>query len=210
MHKGKECWNVRLMKQISRTGAVHKGGGVLTCPGCRRSFDLGLGLSTHLGKSPTCLDQHLQRTDPSKARRQRADPLAAVFKKELKLRASDELFDLRDAGLGDSQSQRVKASMSTLLRESEEEIGRRLLPFTKKGMGCSEPTLREIVRECLDVFNGLNSAWREKAFMKSRMPYIKPIEHVLGKIEYHTKDLEGFTYSRKEKNLNLNKGPYTK
>ena len=36
--------------------------------------------------------------------------------------------------------------------------------------------------------------------MKSRVPYIKPIEHVLGKIEYHTKDLEGFTYSRKEKN----------
>ena len=175
-------------------------GNKVSCPACPRKFANGIGLSMHLGKSQGCIDRHrasLQQGQQAPgAKRPKTDQQAAAFRKEQQVRAADELHDLReDHGVGDAGVQQVKDTMRTLLGDVQEELVRRLAPSVSR---CSDVELRSIVSETLDVFKGLESGRREKAFMKSRVPYIEPVEHTLGKVTYKTVDAEGFTYSGKE------------
>lgn len=172
----------------------------LPCPACARTFPSGASLSMHLGQSQGCIDQHraaLQAgSSTSASKRRKFDPQEAAFHKAQRIRASDQLHDIRENhGVGDAGMGSVKESMRSLLGAAEVELTRRLAPFVTK---CSDLSLRSIVRETLDVFNGIETGRRESAFMKGRVPYIEPVEHVLGKVTYKTTDLEGFTFSSKD------------
>ena len=169
------------------------------CPSCPRKFNNQLAMLAHLGKAAKCVHEHQEKVQQgalaAPAKRMKADQAVDNFQKAQKMRVSDALHDLReDHGLGDAATQRVKDSMRSVLDEAEVELRRRLSPLMKSA---SDIELKTIVHETLKTFRGLETGARENAFMMSRTPYIEPVEHILGKVQHTTVDLEGFTYSSK-------------
>ena len=125
------------------------------CPACPRMFETSVGAWTHLGMSLGCLERHRTRhiKDQPTSKRHKTDRLAEAFQKDQRVRASDELHDLReDRGVGDAGIQQVKDAVRSLLDVAEAELVRRLALLEKK---CSDVGMRTIVHEVLDVFNGL-------------------------------------------------------
>ena len=88
------------------------------CPACPRMFSTAAGAALHLGKSSNCLERHRTRLvkDQPTSKRHKTDRLAEAFQKDQRVRASDELHDLReDRGVGDAGIQQVKDAVRSLL-----------------------------------------------------------------------------------------------
>ena len=160
------------------------------------TFPSGKAMNRHLGQSLTCVERYrelMQVVAPGMKRHKGTQP--DTFEREQRSRAADSCFSMRkDDGMSDAQMQSVKEHVRSLLEEAELELVRRLRPFTR---ACSDTHLGQIIHQCMDVFSGLESGRRELGYTRARVPYIPPVEHILGEQTHRTVDLEGFTHSSK-------------
>ena len=125
------------------------------------------------------------------------DPKADEFRRERQAHVSTALASLRgdQDNMGDAAMGRIKQKFTSVLGRCEKELVRRL---QQHSTSTSNPDLKSIVHEVLDVFNGLETAEREFGYLTDHVQYIEPVEHVFGELPAHTTDAEGFTYSAKK------------
>ena len=171
------------------------------CPYCPKTFETPRGSLVHLGQSPKCIAARRAASSAvvQSAKAPRAAPpdaKAAAFRSEQRSHVSAALASLRgdDDNLGDASMGRIKQKVTSILGRAEAELVRRLQHFSTS---TSDPELKRIVHETLDVFNGLESAEREFAYLTEHVQYIEPVEHVFDTSVARTVDAEGFTYSEK-------------
>ena len=100
-----------------------------------------------------------------------------------------------DDQLGDAQVNRLKSQVRSWLSDyCAPELDRRL----RSRYGAARSVeLRTVVDEVLNLFSGLENERAEFNFLRDRVPFLEPVEHILGRERQSTIDAEGFTHSTK-------------
>ena len=172
-----------------------------TCKCCLMTTNKYYKLMQHLKSHPICAANHhtrleLQSRQASRTRAESHTPSeqcasAEIFTHDMRSLVSDGLASLQLDSLCDNTLRdQMKGLVKGWLSFAGKEIERRLQPMA--ATRSDKDYLHSVVTQCLDVFDGLNTARQEEGYLRRTLPYVQPVERVLGTHTDWVTDAEGF------------------